>query len=573
MKTLKNNFLKTIIGFSAVVLAFSLQAQTEKSPLERARQRYPMLEVCEIPGLPSKILCGQFEVYENRETGEGRKIPIDVQIIPTTNPNPPESAYLYHPGGPGGPGGWQPYLFTGGSMAGKIKELRDVVIMDFRGTGASTIPCSVYDTLFPYAYAFVFDREMIKACLEEAREAADLTQYNTENTVEDIEEIRDWLGVKKWDISGASYGVRVAMEYQRRYAHRVRSLMLKGSIPPDFGYAKHIDQEIDNQLRRLIKRCESDPQCKANYPDFEKQVVGLKQRLNQKSQPYEYADNPFAPPVKRTLTADQYQRLLGHLFLSGSKDESIPMIVDQAYNGNFKPLIQADDDRLVIPAFLSAFCPEEIDRFSQEEASILDHLFTGGGIAREKIDACQDWMEMDRPAWLQQPIQGDIPVLIISGAHDVQTPSRLGEQVQSFYPNSRHIIFPAEGHSFTPLGFQCRYQLEYDFLKNGKLADLDVSCAQNAHRPPFSVYLTPEEMRKYEGQFASGRLELDVYQKNGRLYMYDEYGESGLIYQGNDTFYLQYCSTCTLTYEWEDGKVKHVLFKDKEEKIFSVKNK
>ncbi len=57
--------------------------------------------------------------------------------------------------------------------------------------------------------------------------------YTTQESVEDIEAIRQAAGYEKLVLYGTSYGTKVAEEYAERYPQHVESLVLDSVVPPN----------------------------------------------------------------------------------------------------------------------------------------------------------------------------------------------------------------------------------------------------------------------------------------------------------------------------------------------------
>lgn len=55
-----------------------------------------------------------------------------------------------------------------------------------------------------------------------------LTNNTTQDLVDDIEKIRDYLDVKKWMLFGGSWGATLALLYSQKYPQNVTSLILRG---------------------------------------------------------------------------------------------------------------------------------------------------------------------------------------------------------------------------------------------------------------------------------------------------------------------------------------------------------
>ena len=412
---------------------------TESDLFSQAKRRYPELSSCKPSGINETILCGTFTVYENR-SAKGKTLPINVYLFPATQPNTDRRTFLEYNGGPASPNENLRWLYEKGGPSHYLRQHADILIMDQRGTGASLIPCEAFSGL--QLGSQLFHLKAIKACLAESREQVDLSQYNTDQSVEDLEEVRQWLGIPQIDFSGLSYGTRVVLEYMRRYPKRVRSMILSGTVSPTFGYAKHLDLEIEQQLQALINRCEADSACAQHFPNFRTNLYELKDQLKEKplslTLGIESQDS-----LQLSISDTLFVRMVGGLFLSGTNIETLP---------------------LLIKAFR---------------------------VGLMEVRACEEWQQFSTPTWLDQPLQGDAPVLLITGANDTQTPPRMGDNVQKALPNARHIVLPNEGHGL--INYACWDTLVSQFLARENLWELETSCAQLGKRPAFEL---PEDEKK-----------------------------------------------------------------------------
>src|SRR5687768_10040942 len=59
------------------------------------------LITCQVRGIKGEAKCGTLEVFENRDTRKGRKIPINVVVLPASGSKRDPDALFYFPGGPG----------------------------------------------------------------------------------------------------------------------------------------------------------------------------------------------------------------------------------------------------------------------------------------------------------------------------------------------------------------------------------------------------------------------------------------------------------------------------------------
>ena len=145
--------------------------------------------------------------------------------------------------------------------------------------------------------------------------------------------------------------------------------------------------------------------------------------------------------------------------------------------------------------------------------------------------------------WLDEPIKGNCPILILSGEYDANTPIRMGDQIQKTFPkNSRHLILPYQGHAAAD--YECRFNLITQFVDTKSLYSIDTSCLMTIQPKSFlfEIDLTDTEFQKYEGIYSNEDPNkiLRLFRQNGSFYLMDEFsqwsGPSQLLFKGNHTF-------------------------------------
>lgn len=151
------------------------------------------LEPCdEVPG----GLCGRVEVPLDRDRPDGPQIAIFFAVFPHTDDSVragrPVFATLGGPGLSATQAGGEGFV---NEIFGPLRDRRDVVLIDYRGTGLSdAIDC-------PPLQAGAGDfYENVRLCGEQLGDTSDL--YGSEDVVADIEAVRDALDVKRFDFYG-----------------------------------------------------------------------------------------------------------------------------------------------------------------------------------------------------------------------------------------------------------------------------------------------------------------------------------------------------------------------------------
>ena len=119
--------------------------------------------------------------------------------------------------------------------AGMAKEMapalgsRDLLVFDQRGTGSSgPLACPALEGS---AEVFGAIGQAFERCALQIGAARG--SYTTQESVADIEAIRQAAGYEKLVLFGVSYGTKVALEYAERYPQNVESLVLDSVVPPE----------------------------------------------------------------------------------------------------------------------------------------------------------------------------------------------------------------------------------------------------------------------------------------------------------------------------------------------------
>jgi pimeloyl-ACP methyl ester carboxylesterase len=213
---------------------------------------------------------GFFEVPEDRRDPGSRRIRLSYVRFASTaaRAGPP---IIYLAGGPGG---------TGSGAAGgarfpifmALREVSDVIAFDQRGTGLSNhIPPRPRREGPPPA----FTREGLTAHVraEFARAWADWTKagvamrgYNTNESADDVDALRQHLGAEKMHIWGISYGSHLGLAVLRRHGDRVERAALASLEGQDQTVKR--PAHWDDYLRQVDRLMGADPTARAAVPDL-----------------------------------------------------------------------------------------------------------------------------------------------------------------------------------------------------------------------------------------------------------------------------------------------------------------
>lgn len=151
----------------------------------------------------------------------------------------------------------------------------DVLFFDQRGVGASEgRDCP--DAGQAYAFSSVGPdaaRTFADACVREAEvDPAKLAQYATRQAAEDLDSIRDRLGIERFALYGESYGTEFAQIYAALHPDRLTTLILDGPVDLTLSanaFWADAAHGFGRVLADTLDACAADTDCRADVADPE----------------------------------------------------------------------------------------------------------------------------------------------------------------------------------------------------------------------------------------------------------------------------------------------------------------
>jgi pimeloyl-ACP methyl ester carboxylesterase len=451
-------------------------------------------------GAASGFSCATLSVPLDRGGAVAGSVGLSVERLQATTA-PSKAAVVALAGGPG-----QAALPLAQGMAKTIAPAlatRDLVVFDQRGTGSSgALACAA----LAGAEALGSIGQAFERCAGQI--GAKRGAYTTQESVADIEALRQASGYEKLVLFGVSYGTKVALEYAERYPQNVEALVLDSVVPPEradpfsvgmFQAMKPVFAELCSggacngittnpvaDIARLVARLEKhalsgwvydgsghrhrsvlsnvdllnligagdlNPALRALLP------AGVQSALRDDPAPLlrlnllseglipNLPGTPFA-----TARPARARRRSTALSPAGSRDGlGLPQRADASSDGIDEAL------------FVDTTC-EESSLPWQRSAPPKTRLAEGLSALRAlpaadfyPFDASTAWADSVLPGCLQwpnvappPPAVGTLPsapTLILSGAQDLRTPTSGAEAVAARVPGAQLVVVPYTGHS------------------------------------------------------------------------------------------------------------------------------
>ncbi|HKO60535.1 MAG TPA: alpha/beta fold hydrolase [Pyrinomonadaceae bacterium] len=483
------------INVCCLLLVLIAVAQLSDAGPRQQKVRRITVTDCELPNVAGKLKCGEYEVFENRATRKGRKIKLKIVVFPATGTNRAPDPFIYIPGGPGSSATEDaPYI---ASAYAKIREQRDLLFIDQRGTGGShPLNCEFFNPADPQSYfGYFYPLDQVKKCRTQLDAVADLTLYTTPIAMDDFDEVREALGYEQLNLFGTSYGTRASLVFLRRHPRSARTVTLQGVAPTNQHMPLDFAQVHERALLGIISECEADDACKTAFPNLRYEAKAVLERLIKAPVEVDVREQQ-GEKRKVTLSRNLAAEAIRYMLYSPPGAARVPLVLHSAAQVNFVPLAEAAlyYRRQIVATgsnglYLSITCAEDLPWINPGEGERLAaNTFLGDYRLQQQREACALWPRAAIPADYSEPTKSDVPVLILTGEWDPVTPPANGDAVAKFLSNSLHVVVPDGAHGFGGLeGGDCMLRLQSEFVEKGAAKGLDTSCVKNVRRRAFAT--------------------------------------------------------------------------------------
>jgi pimeloyl-ACP methyl ester carboxylesterase len=489
------------VRFSRAIIAlcssFSLIAAGPAAPNVASPGLGLHLRACTVPQTKIQATCGTFGVYEDRAARSGRIIQLELIVVPAAHPH--HRAIAQIAGGPGQASTDFAGYFPSG-QAGKswmtLHQTYDYIFMNDRGmAGSNLFNCDFAPPGDPASYfEYLFPPNILANCRAKSLKTHDLPQYNTNNAVDDLDDIRQALGYDKIVLSGGSYGTFFSLVYLRRHGEHVESEVLDGVAPPGFQPLPGEPIGAQHALDDLFAKCRADAKCSAHFPHFKEHFYALLSR---------FAGGPVMVPAKNLttkkmqpvpLSKEVFVDTLRHLLYFPEGAAYVPYVVERAYDRDYAPLAYIMQLAMVDlfnglePMYLAYSCSDFMPFLSASQVEYAAaHSFTGDLRIRAQQRACKVWNVPPMPPEFNEPVKSDVPVLMLLGSDDPATPAKYGLAALKYLPNGRAVLVQGAGHGADN---PCTDNLILRFVRAKSAKGLNVSkCSATFTLPPFATSL------------------------------------------------------------------------------------
>jgi pimeloyl-ACP methyl ester carboxylesterase len=470
-------------GFAVLLAAllFSIAGQA----------RSDALAPCRLKGIEREVRCGVVKRPLDPARPAGMQIDVHYAVVPAAARNRKREPVFFLAGGPGQSA--MDVAAQAVAVTSRLSNLRDLVLVDQRGTGRSApLRCDEDDPALPLAEQLDPARQLrrLAACRQALQRLAhgDLRQYTTSIAMADLDAVRRAIGTSQVNLIGGSYGTRAALEYMRQFPYAVRRVVIDGVVPPDM--ALPASMSIDNQraLDAMFESCEREPACAVRHPRLRAQWSELLESL---PRPVTLAHPLSGRPEQLVLTRHILLNALRTPLYSPALTSALPQAIDEAAHGRLNMLLALslslggrESPRVAAGMHFSVVCAEDVPRMHKaDERTGGDFGALFGDLYRS---VCADWPRGELPAAFYTVPPATTATLLLSGGLDPVTPPRHGARVvKALGRKARHVEVSNAGHGIIALG--CMRDVLFRFIdadSDEAALEVDTACANGVPRPP-----------------------------------------------------------------------------------------
>lgn len=456
------------------------------------------VKACTVDGRAAR--CGTLTVPEDRLTGKGRTIPVRFVVIPAIGPEKAPDPVVYFAGGPGNSAVTE--IPSELMVLGDLNVHRDLVFVEQRGTGQSNpLNCPTFAGSLADQAAL---RASIRSCL--AHLPGDLRFYTTAMYADDVNELLGDLHYAKVNLMGISYGTAVEQVFLLRHPGRVRTMTLQSGSPLSIRLFDRAPGNSQLALDYVFGRCQADPACNRAFPHLTADWAALWASVGKSPWVLPAAQSPTGTTERfdqATLANAVYEALYGY------DQGMIPVVVHTLATATNKvaalaALIKALQASGQVTAGASSSGVNQMLMFeincaepwaTVQPAALSDQR--GSFNYQTDLESARQWQVICPVIPKSAATVGDerltvskVPLLAFNGAADPIEQPRNWAGARGFFPDSREITLPGQGHNVNAASWAtCAGPLTQAFIEQASVARLDTSCLASVPGPAFRLTL------------------------------------------------------------------------------------
>jgi pimeloyl-ACP methyl ester carboxylesterase len=436
------------IALTALLLASAAAA----APLSDVREE----TLAARDGSTFRLTRARVRVPESRARPDGAMIELAVVRI-RRGAMPAGSSHVLLAGGPGDSGVRVALELAtqGGAALAEVFD-GDLIGIDQRGTGASVPNLSTaarYDLPLDQpastaSWLPLVERASHGVADEMRGRGIRLQAYNTEESADDIDAVRQALGEASWTLWGRSYGSHLALATARRHPDRVERMVLVSPEGPDHTWK--LPSQTDAVLQRIAQR--------AGAPEMVAQLREATARLERAPVRLEVPEPATGRSTSLVLGALDLQWVIAQVIGDPRALATLPAAAREISAGDFRrlgPLAL----RLRRQAGVGSAMKHMMDLASDASAARRTRIESeaAGAVLGDAMNwpgrhLHAAWQAQPLPETFRQPVNVAVPTLLLAGDLDARTPLENAREIAAALPVAHLVEVENAAHQFDVFG-------------------------------------------------------------------------------------------------------------------------
>ncbi|MDI4635490.1 alpha/beta fold hydrolase [Pelomonas sp. V22] len=444
--------MKTIVAMALFGLLLGVAAAAPQARLTDVREETLVAR----DGSLLRLTHGRVRVPESRERPGGPFIDLAVVRI-NLGTAQTGHAHVLLAGGPGDSGVRVALdLATqGGAMLKEVLD-GDLIGIDQRGTGGSVPNLSTtvrYELPLDQpasetSWLSLAERASRAVAAQMHERGIDLQAYNTEESADDMDAVRQALGEERWTLWGRSYGSHLALATARRHPQHVDRMVLVSPEGPDHTWK--LPSLTDAALQRIAER--------AGAPEVTAQLREATARLARAAVHLDVPDPASGRTVGLVLGALDLQWLIAQVIGDPRAIATLPAAAREMAAGDFRrigPLAL----RLRRQAGVGSAMKHMMDLSSNASAARLARIAqeAAGAVLGDAMNFPDRhlhaaWQAQAVGEAFRQPVTVPVPTLLLVGDLDARTPLENAREIAAALPRAHLVVVENAAHQFDLFG-------------------------------------------------------------------------------------------------------------------------
>jgi pimeloyl-ACP methyl ester carboxylesterase len=399
--------------------------------------------------------CGYLVVPENRKCHNGKTIKLPFVIALSKNPDKKKDPLLFTTGGPGGSSlGWA----NGAAHHSPILS-RDCIAFEQRGTRYALPVLSGHELSDAIKESYRKNLNKDSMVLEGVRrykkaleaKGIDLSGYNTDETVADIQDLLTVLHIDSVNLLGISYSGGLMLAVLQKDPSRIRSLILDSPLPTFVP----IDEDEPANFNEALSHVEKDSADKEKYGHLKERFQQYFTSIGGKIFSIPYLEKGTTDTVHIQYTRNELLDVIESNMFNVSRIKNVPFIIIDMINGNHYSYIKRSLDGLFegedgpSGMRMSVYCADQTAYHDENVIHQLSNAYPwmeGYHINDVYKAMCDCWPVPPINPATKHPFYSQKPALLADGQFDPACRPLYIDRIHHYMPNSQRLLFLNYSH-------------------------------------------------------------------------------------------------------------------------------